>query len=182
LGSGKRFHGLPAALLGAALLGALSTGGDVIWDTWIRSHRLLFGLIHGVVICLAMGLAIGLAADRPGAVKRGVMIAPLIGLIAAGSFYGFYPFMGYLPAMVASWVLLWLLCAWLHQRLQAEHASRTRFLIRGLVAALLSGMAFFAISDIWTDPPTNPNYGLYFLYWAFAFFPGFLALFFERNR
>jgi hypothetical protein len=49
---------------------------------------------------------------------------------------------------------------------------------RGLLAATLSGAAFYAISGIWTDPPRGgPNYLYNFGAWSVAFFPGFAALF-----
>jgi hypothetical protein len=49
---------------------------------------------------------------------------------------------------------------------------------RGLLAAIVSGLAFYAISGIWTRPPREgPNYLYNFGAWTFAFLPGFLALF-----
>jgi len=51
--------------------------------------------------------------------------------------------------------------------------------VRGLAAAVLSGAAFYLISGIWTNrAPGAPNYLRHFLSWTFAFFPGFLSLFF----
>ncbi len=176
----KDRYGLFPTLYGAVLLGALSTIGDIVWDAWITSHRLIFGLIHGVAICAAMGLVLGLAAGGAKAKQRGVMVAPLIGLLAAGSYYALAGLIGYW-AMFASWALLWVMCAWLYQRLRNSARSNKAFLARGLIAAVLSGLAFYAIADIWLDPPANPNYLYYLLAWSFAFFPGFLALFFERT-
>ncbi|MEO1370088.1 MAG: hypothetical protein AAFX50_23140, partial [Acidobacteriota bacterium] len=44
-------------------------------------------------------------------------------------------------------------------------------------AAVGSGLAFWAISDIWTKAqPGGPNYLWHFACWSFAFFPGFAAL------
>jgi hypothetical protein len=48
---------------------------------------------------------------------------------------------------------------------------------RGVVAAVLSGAAFYAISGIWTRPgPGDPDYLYHYLCWTVAFLPGFLAL------
>ena len=49
--------------------------------------------------------------------------------------------------------------------------------MRGVLAALTSGLAFYAISGIWTNPaPGGPNYAYNFLCWTIAFLPGFAAL------
>ena len=56
--------------------------------------------------------------------------------------------------------------------------ARQREPARGVVAALLSGVAFYLVSGMWTSPPRGgPDYPRFFLNWTFAFFPGFLALF-----
>jgi len=40
-----------------------------------------------------------------------------------------------------------------------------------------SGLAFYAISGIWTSPPTGgPDYPFHFASRTIAFLPGFLAL------
>ena len=53
---------------------------------------------------------------------------------------------------------------------------------RGVIAAVLSGLAFYAISGIWTGPSAHeaPNVAVHFAAWTFAFLPGFLALFWRR--
>ena len=46
-----------------------------------------------------------------------------------------------------------------------------------------TGLAFYAISGIWTRPsPDGPNYVRNFLSWTFAFLPGFAALFARYRR
>ena len=48
---------------------------------------------------------------------------------------------------------------------------------RGVAAALLTGIAFWAISGIWLDGSTrNPDYLRNFVSWFIAFFPGFACL------
>ena len=48
---------------------------------------------------------------------------------------------------------------------------------RGLLAALLSGLAFYLISDIWIHEAAHPGMLEHFAAWTFAFLPGFAALF-----
>jgi hypothetical protein len=77
-------------------------------------------------------------------------------------------------------VFLDLLCRALQVQLDRSHAYGNAA-VRGVVAAILSGLAFYAISGIWTRPsPEGPNYVRNFLSWTFAFFPGFAALFMVR--
>jgi hypothetical protein len=81
--------------------------------------------------------------------------------------------------MVPAWMLFWICFALLQHYFSPE--SLQRAMGRGVVAAVLSGLAFYAISGIWTRPsPSGPDYLLPFASWAFAFLPGFLLLFWRR--
>jgi hypothetical protein len=73
-------------------------------------------------------------------------------------------------------MLFWICFAVLQKVLTAGTLGAA--LGRGLAAAVLSGVAFYMISGIWTEHrPGGPNYLTNFLYWSFAFLPGFVALF-----
>ncbi len=87
------------------------------------------------------------------------------------------PYPRYLGALLITWVLMWMTLAFL-QRWALQHGETAlRALLRGLVAAVGSGLSFWAISGIWTNPsPGEPNHWLRVFYWALAFLPGFLAL------
>jgi hypothetical protein len=178
---------LAHAALAALALGVLSTFGDFLWEALRLRHRVVTGIGHGAVICLAIGLAIGLRAGRP---LPGVAIGPLVGMLAAATFYLLAPMLGW-NAMFPAWMLFWicfaLLQAWLvtpsrgMKPRPTEGMTARRYaphLARGLVAAVLSGAAFYLVSGMWTNPPRGgPNYAMNLLNWTFAFFPGFLALF-----
>ena len=165
------------ALLGAAALGALSTVGDWIWARWLpHGAGPTAGLAHGVLLFLFLGLMLGLFAGNSRAVLRGLVWAPLIGLVSAAAFYLFYRWT-YAAAMFLAWMLAWLLFGLLWNKMKASAEPVGRALMRGALAAILSGAAFYAISGIWTHPdPGGPNYLKHFLYWTFAFYPGFLSL------
>jgi hypothetical protein len=78
--------------------------------------------------------------------------------------------------MLPAWMLFWICFALLQHYLSPETLPRA--LGRGVAAGVLSGLAFYAISGIWTrHSPGGPNYPLHFIYWSFAFLPGFLVLF-----
>ena len=162
-----------AAALGAALfLGVVMTVGDFLWAYFGIRHPMWTGVAHGALMCLCMGGAIGAHAGRPAA---GLAIGPFIGALSAVSFYAIAPTLGW-GAMLPAWMLFWICFALLQMWLTTGTLGAA--LGRGLVAAVLSGAAFYMISGIWTRPsPAGPNYVIHFLYWSFAFLPGVLALF-----
>jgi hypothetical protein len=158
---------------GALLLGALSTFYDFVWARFGVEHSMLSGVVHGMTLLSAAGLVLGLPPRRPVA---GLVGGAAVGLLAAASFYAVYPFMTYLGAIVAAWMLLWLLFGVLEAMLRRARLLQARVLARGLVAAVLSGLAFWLISDIWTDHTKPVNHAWNFLRWSFAYFPGVAAL------
>jgi hypothetical protein len=161
-----------AALVGALLLGALNTFGDFLWARFVSSHRASLGLAHGTLLLLALGLYLGVLRKRPAA---GALGGAGVGLLAAASFYALAPLLGY-SAMFVSWMALWLGFAFLDARLRGGVPSR-EWLVRGGLAAVGSGLAFYAVSGIWTRPePGGPRYAYNFLCWTLAFLPGFMAL------
>lgn len=173
---GMRNVGWP---LGAALaLAAVMTLGDYLWAALRLPHRMAYGLVHGAVMCLCLGLAIGLRAGKP---AQGALVGPVIGLVAAGWFYLLAPWLRF-GAMLPAWMLFWILFALLQQRL-GRGDTLARGVLRGLVAAVVSGAVFYAISGIWTGGSTrNPNYLLNLAAWTVAFLPGFVALFLGRGK
>ena len=166
------------AIAASVVLGAVMTVGDWAWAALQLPHRVWYGITHGAVMCLCLGLAVGIRAGRP---LPGALAGPVIGVLAALSFYALAPMIRW-SAMFPAWMLLWILFAMLQQRLSKKESFRAA-LLRGIAAALVSGAAFYAISGIWiNDSHTNPNLLRHFGAWSFAFLPGFLALFFRQSR
>jgi hypothetical protein len=164
-------------LLSALFLGVVSTLGDFVWAHWNVRHRVAYGLAHGAVICLCIGAAIGL---RTGRMVPAAIAGPIVGVGAAGVFYLLAPALRW-GAMFPAWMLFWICFALVQRQLSPEPVARA--LARGCGAALLSGLAFYAISGIWTRPsPGGPDYLRHFLSWSFAFLPGFAALFWRPSR
>ena len=159
------------AAVASLLLGAVMAFGDFIWAFFSLRHRMYTGIAHGALMCLFLGGIIGVRARRPAA---GLLAGPIIGVLAAASFYLLAPTLRY-SAMFPAWMLFWMLFALLQRQLSG--GSMAQALGRGIAAALLSGAAFYAISGIWTRPASHPNYLVHWLYWSFAFLPGFLSLF-----
>jgi hypothetical protein len=161
------------ALVAAIVLGAVMTFGDWLWAALQIRHTVTAGLLHGAVMCLVLGAAIGLRVRRT---IPGVLAGPIIGVLAAGVFYLLAPFLR-LMAMFPAWMFFWICFALLQGWLHRDRGVATSLFV-GVIAAVLSGLAFYAISGIWTrHDPGGPNYAWNLLAWTFAFLPGFAALF-----
>ena len=164
------------AFAAALLLATVMTVGDYVWAAFHIPHRTFYGILHGAVMCLFIGAVIGARAGR---ILVGASAGPFIGIVAAGTFYLIAPRSGW-GAMLPAWMVFWSLFSVLQQQLPpaGQPEPRWRAGLRGFAAAVLSGLAFYTISGIWTRPaPDGPNYAVHFASWWFAFLPGFLALF-----
>lgn len=164
-----------AALAASTFLAVIATVGDFVWEFWNIRHTAVHGVIHGALFCLAIGAAVGVRTRR---LIPAVVAGPLIGVLAAGVFYMLAPAMR-MRAMFPAWMLFWICFALLQRQLRTEPAGHA--IVRGLAAAILSGIAFYLVSGIWTDrSPGGPNYARNLASWAFAFFPGFASLFWHH--
>ncbi len=76
------------------------------------------------------------------------------------------------------WLLFGALEAWLRR---APIGTRDRADREGWQRPLLSGVAFYLVSGMWTDHSAPPNYLRNFASWTFAFFPGFAALLWRQR-
>jgi hypothetical protein len=167
---------IKAVVAASLFLGVVATLGDFVWAYWKVRHTTLYGVIHGAVFCLAIGAAIGV---RTGRVVPAAVAGPFVGVLAAAVFYLLVPTLR-MAAMFPAWMLFWVCFALLQRQLREEPMGRA--VARGLAAAVLSGVAFYMISGIWTGgSAAAPNYLRNFLSWTFAFFPGFLSLFFTTS-
>lgn len=167
-------HGIRQAIVGALLVAALNTFGDFIWARFIPAPRPVFGLIHGTLLCLGIGLYLG-ALRRLS--LRGAVAGALIGLGAAGGYYLLAPFVGY-AAMFVLWMALWAAFGLLNGLGLGEPRSTALAAVgRGTLAAVGSGAAFYGVSGIWQRTPAGAaDYAYHFVCWTAAFLPGFLAL------
>jgi hypothetical protein len=175
----KHVSGLGVTLAGTVGLAAVSTAGDFIWARMIVQHRQVYGLIHGAVLFLCVGLILGAVANKR---VLGALSGMAIGAAAAGSYYLLRPFAGRW-LMFLLWFAVWIGLGAVYQFLRTEGAGIGATVARGLVAAAASGAAFYLISGIWR--PNNPQgwgYAVHFGAWLLAYFPGFAALLVGRPQ
>src|ERR1043165_6924279 len=123
-------------LIASVALAVVMTLGDFAWAAFHIRHSVVKGVVHGAAMCLCLGLAIGIRARRP---VPAAIAGPLIGVAAAGTFYVLAPALKW-GAMFPAWMLLWILFAIL-QRVLAKHETIGVALKRGILAAVLSGLA-----------------------------------------
>jgi hypothetical protein len=165
---------------GVLFVAAVATAGDYIWYEMGVAHRMTSGVIHGAVLLTAVGLVLGAAAGRP---LAGLPIGAIAGIGGALTYYALIATTGsatYGWAIPAAWVVMWFLVAALDGRVLRAPARRswTAVMVRSVVAAVLSGLAFYLVlTTLWGRPPAGGrNYALQLAAWAFAWAPGILAV------
>ena len=170
--------GIGAAIASSLVIAALSTAGDFIWATWIPRHLPAYGLTHGTLLFLGIGLVLGVVAHRPTA---GAIAGALIGAGGAAGFYLLAPLAGY-AAMFLMWIAIWVALGVLGAWLRTGTLDLRGVLFRSGVAAVASGAAFYAISGIWRPfDPHGWDYATHFGAWTLAYLPGFGALLLTRR-
>jgi hypothetical protein len=160
-------------LAAALAIAAVSTLGDFIWATWIPRHRPVYGLTHGTLLFLCIGAVLGSIANKW---VGGALIGALIGFVAAGTFYLLAPLAGFW-IMFAVWFAVWIALGVFNGHLNQSNAAIRSLILRGLLAAIAFGVAFYIISGIWFPfRPRGWDYAAHFAGWTFAYFMGFAPL------
>ena len=179
----RRISGIGPALSAALILGLASTLADFIWDGWIPSHQMVYGLVHGALLLLLFGLVLGWHSGGGKAILRGAAGGLVIGLVAASGFYLLAPLVG-IAAMFVSWMAFWLLFGFLHRWLQGNRERLALSALRGVLAALLSGAAsYWTIRHLWLQGgAASDGYAFHLAAWTLAYLPGFLALLISKGE
>jgi hypothetical protein len=166
-------HALVVALLCSIFVAGVATAADWTWATHVLKHKALYGLTYGAGLCGGMGLALGAAHRRPFTGLGGGLVA---GILAAASYYGFV-LVTRQYAILAAWATLWIMFGYLDGPF-LRGASVVGGLVRGAVAAIASGAAFYYVASAnWSHwNPQSMDYVEHFWRWGVGFLPGFLAL------
>ena len=177
----KLSNDVRGVVLGTLLMAAVSTFADAFWAAALPEHRTVYGLVHGALVLGALGLALAWLVGARQRLLRWGVVSLLVGVFAAVVFYGLFPFLGVM-AMLVAWMGLWLAFAFVADAAAPVSESRGRVVARGVLAAVLSGIGFWAISGIWLGPH-DPGVLFWrnFVAWCIAFAPGFIALLGSRQ-
>lgn len=170
-----------AHLVRPLVVALVATIGDYIWFEYGVRHTTTAGVVHGAALLLAVGLVLGHAA---GAVARGSLGGIVAGVAGAGAFYAVAGSLGYLGGLVTSWAFMWLVLAAINAWLRRQTGAVREWLLRGAIAAVASGAAFYLVAGIWTDhaPEGGRNYVWHLIAWTIAWAPGLLALTWVRHE
>lgn len=165
------------SIIGALVMAVVSTAADWVWSLGIPTHTPLWGAGHGAVLFMCLGGYLGWIEGKLG---QGLLGGLGSGIVAGLSFYPLAPFLGY-RAMFVSWILLWILLTFLYARLSGSTSSLVSLLVRGLLAAVISGIGFVAIFDLYRNwNPSQFNALVHLPRWFIAYVPGLLALLWNR--
>ena len=170
--------GMAASIAAALKMAGVSTLGDFLWaDVLPRPHPPLYGVVHGAILFLVVGLILGSAARRPVAGATG---AAAIGTLASVGFYAFVPFAGY-SVMFPLWIVVWVALGALNENLHLRRVALRATLARGGLAAAGAGIAFYMVSGIWFPfDPQGWSFAVHYCAWTIAYFPGFAVLLIRR--
>jgi hypothetical protein len=173
---------MASILFGVLVVALVSTLGDFVWYEFGVRHRVVVGILHGAVLLMAVGGVVGMAARRVGA---GLPVGAAAGVGGAVAYYLIDTITRGGVAMIAAWAVCWLLLAVGEGRLLQRPARPWReVVIRGVLAAILGGLAFYAVVNVlWGRPPAGGrNYVVQFIAWTVAWAPGISALVAERKK
>jgi hypothetical protein len=171
-----------ALVTGILCVAGVATAGDYIWYEFGVRHRILIGVLHGAVLLMAVGGVVGLSARR---IAAGLPIGAAAGIGGALAYYAIDTAARGIVAMVAAWVICWLILAVGEGRLlQRPPRAWTEVVTRGVLASILAGLSFYAVVDLlWGRPPEGGrNYLVQFAAWTVAWAPGILALTMGKPR
>jgi hypothetical protein len=165
-----------SVFIGIFAVALIATAGDYIWYEFGVRHRVWTGVLHGAVLLMAVGGVVGLSSRR---VAAGLPLGAAAGIGGAVAYYVIDTVTRGSVAMLASWAVCWLLLAIGEGRLlQRPQRQWGEVLVRGVLASVMAGLAFYAVVGIlWGRPPAGGrNYLLQFGAWLVAWAPGILAL------
>jgi hypothetical protein len=168
------------AVIGAVVTAAVSTAGDYLWANVLPHGQPVYWFAHAIVLFLTIGACLGLPSRRP---LVGAVGAVAIGCLATAGFWVLRPIAGYAGSMFLLFALLWVALGVLTGRVLQRRDNLGTVLARSALAAVGSGLGFYAISGIWM--PFNPHgldYVKHFLYWTIAYLPAFAALLARNPR
>jgi hypothetical protein len=164
------------AFAAALLLGGINTIADYISAELRLEARPIYVFARIALICYCVG---GIVGARARQLMMGMIGGLMIGAMVSAAYYLLVPVHAW-GALALAWLLFWLGFGLLDALLAGGTTAGIAVLL-GVVAALLSGMFFYAITGIWIEQPSRePNLLRVLVSWGAAFLPGFIVLFWRK--
>lgn len=167
------------AVIGALVVAAVSTLGDYLWANVIPHRQIVYWFAHAIVLFATVGMCLGWPTRKP---FLGAAGAIGVGCAATIGFYLLRPLIGY-SAIVVLFGALWIALGAFTLAVLQRRRGVGEILTRSALAAVGSGVGFWAISGIWM--PFNPHgwdYAMHFVKWTVAYLPAFAALLVRGRR
>ncbi len=162
------------AVIAAVVTAAVSTVGDYLWANVLPHGQPAYWCAHGIVLFVTIGACLGLPSGRP---LVGAFGAVAIGCLATAGFWIPRPLIGYATSMFLLFALMWIALGVLTGRVLQQRDTVGTVLARSALAAVGSGLGFYAISGIWMPfSPHGWDYARHFISWTIAYLPAFAAL------
>ena len=172
-------------VVGILFVAAVATFGDWLWFAIGMRNQAAMGSAHGALLLGSVGLVLGWLRGR---VLPGLLTGIAAGVGGALAYYALVAIGGRsvsLEAMLAAWAAVWIVLAICDARI-LRRGSRpwSEALVRGLVAAVIGGVAFYGMYDyFWGERAVSVgDYLAHFAAWVVAWSPGVLALTAYTNR
>jgi hypothetical protein len=164
------------AVAAALLLGGINTIADFVSTELKLGERPIYVLGRIVLICYCVG---GIVGARARQLLMGTIGGLMIGVLVSAVYYLLVPALGW-GASALAWSLFWLGFGSLDALLQEGTVMGA--VVQGLAAALLSGVFYYGIANIWPqDRGLDPSLWRVLAWWSAAFLPGFVVLFWRRS-
>jgi hypothetical protein len=164
------------ALAAALILGGINALGDYLTIALELQTRPAYAVLRICVIGYWIGGIVGMRAKQ---ILLGTVCGAVIGLFVGVAYQLLAPVSPWLALAVAA-PLFWIGLALLDTLLHGDVAP-IGAIVRGLLAAAISGALFFVLNANWPErTPKDPNIFRLMAIWSGAFFPGFVLLFFNK--
>ena len=164
------------ALAAAFLVGGINTMADALIAELKLDAKPIYVFGRAVLICYCVG---GIVGARARQMLMGTVGGLMIGALVGMAHYLLAPALGWAGLAIA-WTLFWVGFSLLDTLLDGR-ADVGLALLQGIAGAVLSGVFFYAMGNVWPEASeSEPSLLRGLVSWSAAFLPGFVVLFWRK--
>ena len=165
------------AIAAAFLVGGINTIADALIAEMKLDAKPIYVFARAVLIYYCVGAIVGARGRQ---LLMGSVGGLLIGALVGMAHYVLAPALGWAGLAVA-WALFWVSFSLLDTLLEGR-TDVGLALLQGTAGAVLSGVFFYAIRNVWTEGTSgDPSLLRGLVSWSAAFLPGFIVLFWRKG-